>query len=192
MKKIFNLIVLSLLTGQIATADVPSTHGMLLFGDKTLYASHLPMFHAPHNYQYIFKLTLSHGEQTLSKFAEEKTNGQKLFTLVPEVMDLTKVMDGTKKDFQAEIYSGHFERGGTNLGSIQVHVEKTILSAKLNANSAPQEFHEYLAFGENGEYFAAHIIKEKPNFDAITQLNNPTPCSREQIVDEDCVPNQLN
>jgi hypothetical protein len=29
------------------------THGMLLFGEETLYLSHLPMFMSPHNFQVI-------------------------------------------------------------------------------------------------------------------------------------------
>ena len=35
-------------------------HGMLLFSDgDALYASHLPMFHAPHDVQLIFRFTLA-------------------------------------------------------------------------------------------------------------------------------------
>lgn len=28
-----------------------SVHGMLIFGKEKIYASHLPMFHPPHDYQ---------------------------------------------------------------------------------------------------------------------------------------------
>mgnify|MGYP003693773227 CR=1 FL=1 len=35
------------------------THGMLLFGDETLYLSHLPMFMSPHNFQVILAVTLN-------------------------------------------------------------------------------------------------------------------------------------
>ena len=35
------------------------THGMLLFGEETLYLSHLPMFMSPHNFQVILAVTLN-------------------------------------------------------------------------------------------------------------------------------------
>ena len=66
MKKI--LLITALLGGAFnAQADRPSVHGMLLFGKENLYASHLPMFHAPHDYQVIFKLNLSSNTGTVVK-----------------------------------------------------------------------------------------------------------------------------
>ena len=57
--KYFILGLLGLLvSGSMANADVPTTHGMLLFGNETVYASHLPMFHSPHDYQLILELDL--------------------------------------------------------------------------------------------------------------------------------------
>ena len=41
-----------------ASEDKPATHGMLIFGTNKIYASHLPMFHSPHNYQVILELDL--------------------------------------------------------------------------------------------------------------------------------------
>ena len=43
-----------------ATDTRHGLHGMLLFSDGDgLYASHLPMFHAPHDVQLIFRFTLA-------------------------------------------------------------------------------------------------------------------------------------
>ncbi|PIS11621.1 MAG: hypothetical protein COT73_02980 [Bdellovibrio sp. CG10_big_fil_rev_8_21_14_0_10_47_8] len=87
-------------------------------------------------------------------------------------MDLSKVVSGEKTTFSAIIYKGHFERDGQMLGSVQVHVEKIIFSAKLNGQGAPTD-NKYFVFGENGEYFAAHLIQGKPNFDAILSVSHP-------------------
>jgi hypothetical protein len=46
-------------------ADTPATHGMLLFGTKDIWLSHLPMFHKPHDYQVIMSVTLQKNGQDL-------------------------------------------------------------------------------------------------------------------------------
>lgn len=168
------LLTASTIWSAVARADVPTVHGMLLFGDKVNFASHLPMFHAPHDYQLILKLTFqnSSGSQALEKYAAAKLGPQSLFTLVPEVMDLTKIMDGTKTTFKAAIFMGHFERGGQNLGQITVQVDKITFSTKLNAAVNVPE-NKYLVFGEGDEFFAAHIIKGKPSYDAVLQVSKP-------------------
>ena len=155
-------------------ADSPAVHGMLLFGNQATYASHLPMFHSPHDYQLLLKLSLQDqaGGKTLASYEEAKKNATEYFTLVPEVMDLTKVMSGAKTTFPASIYKGHFERGGEMLGEVQVHVERIIFSTKLNGQGVPSE-NKYFVFGGNGEYFAAHLIQGKPNFDAVLSVNQP-------------------
>ncbi len=159
----------------ITQADAPATHGMLLFGDKTAYASHLPMFHKPHDYQLIMKLSLADipRSETLKLYDLKKKSGKTLFTIVPETMDLTLIMNESKKSFTAALYEGHFERGGINLGTVIVQVDKIIFSKKLNPLEAESSV-DYLVFGEKNEYFAAHIIKSKPSFDTILKVSQPT------------------
>jgi len=41
--------------------DRPAVHGMLLVGTNALYVSHLPMFHAPHDYQALAEVALQDG-----------------------------------------------------------------------------------------------------------------------------------
>lgn len=198
MKILKGLLASLLLISGIAKADRPATHGMLLFGDQVTYASHLPMFHAPHDYQLIMKLELLDvGKlKTLEKYKQAKLQGTMLFTLVPEIMDLSKVIDGSKKSFSAEVFAGHFERGGQNLGQVLVKVSKITYSAKLAANqlpSQPFQNESYLLFGEAGEYFGAHLIKGKPSFDAVVSVSQPTkmlnvPCNRRNCPDPIAVP----
>src|SRR5687768_7078544 len=117
MKKM--MLLMMLLLSAISNADMPSTHGVLLFGDKVSYASHLPMFHEPHDYQVILKLALEDLPRSVTvrvHYEESKKNKKNLFTLVPETMDLTEIINGTKTSFMASIYEGHFERGGRDLG----------------------------------------------------------------------------
>src|SRR4030095_17245252 len=53
-----------------ASTDRPSVHGMLIFGTEKIYASHLPLFHAPHNYQIILELELDSSSK--HKFIEDQ------------------------------------------------------------------------------------------------------------------------
>lgn len=145
-----------------AQADVPSVHGMLMFGDKKLYASHLPMFHAPHDYQLILEISVN----------SSVPNSAAQYTLEPQIMDLSKVISGEITSFQAHLYEGHFEKGGINLGSIQVNVEKIIYSKKLDANEKSSRA-KYILFGGEGEYFAAHVIQGQPSFDQIVEISQP-------------------
>lgn len=158
-----------------AKADIPWIHGMLLFGESATYASHLPMFHAPHDYQVILELQLHDipRSETIKSYEFHKDNGEKLFTLVPERMDLTQIIDGTKTEFRAQIFLGHFERGGSSLGPVIVKVKKLIHAHKLDPEAEAKSFSNYLIFGKEGEYFSAHLINSKPSFDAISTVETP-------------------
>lgn len=186
MKKVIASTLLWLVSSGVSFADKPSVHGMLLFGKASTYASHLPMYHAPHDYQAIFKLDLSvdpSDPSTLSRYEKAKET-ESLFTLVPEVMDLTKVMNGSKKSFAAQIYQGHFERGGKELGKVVVQVTKVLVQEKLRTDSGSSS--DFIVFGQNGEYYAAHIIKgnsEQPTYDAVMESSQAfkirqPPCGR--------------
>lgn len=183
-------LLVNLVASQPARADVSSVHGMLLFGGGAsgTYVSHLPMFHAPHDYQLVMSVALDKSSPAAIAFKKLQDAGETLFTIEPKPMDLTLVMSGKKKEFQADLYQGHFERGGNNLGKTVVSVVKIILSEKLNANLNTQDDEEYLIFGGAGEYFAAHKIKGKPSFDQILKVNQPyqldVPHCRTRVCDE--------
>jgi hypothetical protein len=173
MKALLMMITSLLLLAPSAQADKPAVHGMVLFGDKINYVSHLPMFHAPHDYQVILQVKLSqtHGVLTLQNFENAKAQGLTEFTLAPLPMDLTKVMSGELTSFQANLFQGHFEKNGKDLGLVTVNVLKTIVSSKLDPQQT--EKNQYVLFGEQGEYFAAHLINGKPSFDSILSVSKP-------------------
>ena len=87
-------------------------------------------------------------------------------------MDLAKVISEAKTDFSATIFQSHFKRSGGELGTIKVHAELIVFATKLDGNAVPTET-QYLAFGENGKYFAAYLIEGKPKFDNVVRMNQP-------------------
>ena len=61
MKKLYVLIALAIAAGMAGAANATDgVHGMALFGGKDgRYAAHLPMFHAPHDYQVLLPIRLA-------------------------------------------------------------------------------------------------------------------------------------
>ncbi|MBF0314854.1 MAG: hypothetical protein HQK50_02040 [Oligoflexia bacterium] len=154
----------------VVYADPPATHGMLIFGEDNTYASHLPMFHRPHDYQLLMKVSFNAAPELLATYEEIKESTSSYFTIAPTPMDLTQVISGRKKSFLATLFSGHFERDGVLLGAVTVQVEQIIFSKRLDPYEQEDSL-EHIVFGVEGEYFAAHLIKGRPSFDQILSIN---------------------
>jgi hypothetical protein len=149
------------------SSDKPSGHGMLIFGTEKVYASHLPLFRTPHNYQIILELELD-------KTAKQKfISDQKLhpefttYTIDPEKFVLPDKIE-SKGSFKANLYRGHFERGGTKIAdSIQIKIASVIYLKKFNEAETKPVQSTYLLFGNTKEQFAVHQITNKPDFEQI-------------------------
>ena len=95
-------------------------HGMVLFGGSDgLFASHLPMFHAPHDYHVVIALQIASPaiDAAMRKRLAAKPA---LWTLVPEEFELARLAPGATNpltQFKADIVEGHFERGGKTIHS---------------------------------------------------------------------------
>ncbi|MDQ3235232.1 MAG: hypothetical protein M3Q07_25770, partial [Pseudobdellovibrionaceae bacterium] len=88
----------------------PAVHGMVLFGDEQLYASHIPMFMIPHDWQALFKVTLNHTSADalkIYKTAHAPGTPQAMFTLKPKPFLLPELLEGKIKSFKASLYQGN-------------------------------------------------------------------------------------
>ena len=87
--------------------DAPNTHNMLVFGEKTIYLSHLPMFDgvtpdktnytSPHRYQVILKASFHRGAQNLQNIYindRHENADVRIYTLMPEDFILPKLASG--------------------------------------------------------------------------------------------------
>jgi hypothetical protein len=179
MKKYCLLYVLYLLVSGYTYAqhdhaamstDKASTHGMLIFGTNKIYASHLPMFRTPHNYQIILGLVLDAKAQ--QKFiADQKQNPQyTTYTIEPEKFVLPDMI-AKKGTFKANLYRGHFERGGIKIADrITIKIVEVVYFKKFDANAAKQTEASFIVFGNSREQFAIHQISNKPDFEQILQV----------------------
>ncbi|TAE29954.1 MAG: hypothetical protein EAZ92_05325 [Candidatus Kapaibacterium sp.] len=159
----------------VTVSDKPSTHGMLLFGgtaDANIYASHLPMFHSPHDYQVLLRLALPESVHALYKASRQQFPNERVYTIEPEVFVLPEMMRHPRP-FKVQLYRGHFERGGTKIAENVVVEIRTILHVrKFDPQQKRAATSEYFVFGTAKEAFVAHTISAKPDFDQICSVQN--------------------
>lgn len=146
-----------------------AVHGMLMFGAEKIFISHLPLFHAPHDYQVILEVEVPQEKKALYLKAVEQ-NPQSIFTVVPKPFVLATA-NSLPAQIQGDIFLGHFEKGGKLLLSqVLLKIKKNILFQKLNPESSAGNL-KYLLFGSATEKFLAHIIGAKPSFDHIVKVD---------------------
>ena len=187
MKILFYLIVsffeISSIFGQglpPISNDPPSVHGMLVVGEKSVYLSHLPMFHRPHDYQVILEVDIGNAAKTIY-LGDKKAHPQEtVYTLVPESFILPQMVQNPKP-FRAKLFRGHFERGGAQIvNSTTVNIIKVVYFKKFEKETQhPKNLH-YILFGNlEDDLFLVHIITTAPDFDQVLGLK----ASRSQLTD---------
>jgi hypothetical protein len=138
------------------------------------------MFHSPHDYQAILKVTIP--KETQEKYLEHlESSNETVYTLVPESFVLPEMI-ANPKPFTAKIYQGHFERGGKLIASnVLVEIKQVVYFKKFEAKDSEQGFSKYIVFGNQTEQFMAHLITSKPDFDQVIKIK-PVPTPKGQVV----------
>jgi hypothetical protein len=157
--------------------DRPSIHGMLIVGEKTLFLSHLPLFHSPHDYQVLLEARFrSNSGDPRRLYAEDRARtGEKIYTLVPERFVLPEQVTG-RRSFKADIYRGHFERGGVPIAKgVTVDILRVVHFRKLTPRAERPRQLEYVLFGKGDEVFLAHRVIAPPDFDQVLSVTTARP-----------------
>ncbi|MEZ9200473.1 hypothetical protein [Shewanella sp. 10N.286.54.B9] len=171
-------VILSLFLGFIpcitAAQSHYGTHGMILFGGKdALFASHLPMYHPPHNVQMIIQFHFKDLEtdnivkQQLEQLA---LTPSQLWTIVPEPFDLMRLQSAKSKqsspltEFRVDVVKGHFERGGSSQFNGQSIVIEKVLFFKI------LDMEKGLTKAENTQYISVSANQNSANQFLIKQL----------------------
>lgn len=162
--------------------DAPGTHNMAVFGDKTVFASHLPMFDgvdrsgkrftAPHRFQVILALGLP-GEGAVRYAADRKAHpAALLYTLGPEQFVLSRLSTPAPvlTKFRGRMFRGHLERGGPvvpGLAAADLTVTRVVHFREFDPTAAKPKALTYILFGGGGEHYLAHWISGPPDFDQL-------------------------
>jgi hypothetical protein len=152
-------------------------HGMAVFGGREgLYASHLPMFHTPHDSQIVLRFHLADAAAERA-LREELAVRPRLWTFDPETFDLLRLAPGHARplrEFKARFFEGHFERGGKpQPGEQRVVVDEVLLFRRLKAAPRGAATGRYRLVGQGGEWFAFKTLDRRPDFDHIVRLDAP-------------------
>lgn len=152
-------------------------HGMAVFGGReALYASHLPMFHAPHDSQVVLRFHLA--DKTADQALREALAREpKLWTFDPEPFDLLRLAPGHTqplREFKARFFEGHFERGGKPQPQPQrLVVDEVLLFRRLDPTPRAGNVGRYRLIGRGQEWFALKEIARRPDFDHILRVTAP-------------------
>ena len=149
-------------------------HGMAVFGGaEGLFASHLPMFHTPHDSQVIIRFHLADAQLDQSLRATLAQQA-KLWTLAPEKFDLLRLSPKHAtplKQFSASFFDGHFERGGAEkFTNAQVVVDEVLFFKHLSAEKQQSHLAQYHVLGKGKERFLFKEIDQRPDYDHIVAL----------------------
>lgn len=174
-KHLMNYLIAFLLAlascGATAAPSTVGTHGMVLFGGaEGLYASHLPMYHAPHDFQTVLRVRLADGahDAALRARLEQQIT---LWTLDPEKFALDRLAPAASaplKAFKASIVLGHFEQGGTlYLRDAQFLIDEVMHFRQLPMHVRAAPLASYLQFGQPQRRYLVKLIESRPDFDHI-------------------------
>lgn len=159
----------------LAHDDSHGSHGMVLFGDRDgLYASHLPLFRKPHDRQVVLQLRLA--DAKLDQELRARMQGTiALWTIDPERFELSRLDPASPrplKNFAADIYGGHFERGGEKRhAQAQFVVEKVVYAWRLDPAMRANAESRCLPVGK----YLVKRLDSRPDFDHIVALAVPAP-----------------
>jgi hypothetical protein len=181
------IAALALIATSAGAADVTyGMHGMALFGGKDgLYASHLPMFHAPHDYQVVLQVHVADPatDAALRKRLDGKTA---LWTIAPEKFELSRLAPQSAsplKQFKADLVQGHFEQGGkTQYVAATIVVDKVLMFHKLSPEQRAGSSASYVQIGNGRQRYLVKQIDSRPDYDHIVAYRAAPAAATEEIT----------
>jgi hypothetical protein len=187
MRAVAAALALLLAASNAGAADATfGEHGMALFGGQDgLYASHLPMFHAPHDYQVILQVHLADAatDAALRRRLDGKTA---LWTIAPEKFELSRLAPSAAaplRQFKADLVQGHFEQGGkTQFAAATVVVDKVLMFRQLSPAPKANADASYVQIGSGKQRYLVKQIDSRPDFDHIVAYQAATDASTSLIA----------
>ncbi|MFS1425493.1 hypothetical protein [Shewanella sp. 10N.286.48.B5] len=160
-------------------------HGMTLFGGKDgLFASHLPMYHQPHNVQMIMQFHFANEKVENSvrqQLQQQSSSPQQLWTIVPKPFDLMTLhpkMSDELPRLHIEVVEGHFERGGNSQFTAQkIIIDKVLLFSTLNMEkeqpkSASAQYQKIAVSPNSPNQFLIKRLGNRPEADHLLRVLN--------------------
>ena len=148
-------------------------HGMVLVTQgSSIYASHLPLYNKPHDVQLLYKLD----NNDLAVL--QTVRDSQFITIKPKPFNLQRLMRGEKMVIQADLYAGHFERGGMLVyKNISLSFDKQLYVRAFDDIKPSSTKQEYDVVSLQGNYkLYIHRIQQAPSFDHILGVDLVSGC----------------
>lgn len=148
-------------------------HGMVLITQgSSIYASHLPLYNKPHNVQLLYKL------ENKDLAVLQTVRDSQLITIKPKPFNLQRLMRGEKMVIKADLYSGHFERGGMLVyENIALSFDKNLYVRTFDDIKPSSTKQAYDVVSLRGSYkLYIHRIQQEPSFDHILGVDLTSGC----------------
>jgi hypothetical protein len=170
--------------------DPPGVHNFFMFGSKTLYIEHMPMFtEEKHMYQVILRAdlpdTVMRGYRARQGGAHRTpwnlVNSAKLYTL-------PQVKAGTLSTIGVDVYADYSNADAAPTGSpfatdVPLTVREVVHFRHWDFNIPRPQNLTYLLFGRGGEAHLSHYIARDPDFQHIVTLRSaPAWLSADQLA----------
>ena len=196
-----------------AAEDRAATHNMLVFGDQTVFFSHLPMFDglnrartdftSPHRFQVILQAALTPEQMAIYAKDRQAHPEAQFYTIGPEEFVLTRLFEPKaaprKTDFTATVFRGHLEAQPNHpvpgLVDVKVKIAHVMHGRKFDPRASKPAALEYLVFGRGPERFLAHAISAPPDFDHVVKLSALSPDLTDRDLAQDvrvAIPDRKN
>ena len=144
------------------------SHGMAVIGKNHLLLHHMPLYRPPHDRQILTPATFA-DKEIRTAFEKWRQSYDGLISILPENFDLDRLDPDSSNaigSFAADIYEGHFERGGQiKFKSVKFQLGKPIYHRPVIEDAASPPLYTYL---ENGnETYLVADIGPRPGVDEI-------------------------
>jgi hypothetical protein len=181
-------------------------HNMMVFGERSVFLSHLPMFvglcpdrahfETEHRFQFIVEATFEQPRTQrdvteLYKQDRKQHRDIRMYSLGPQQhFALAEIFmppgsGEPRRSFRADVHRGHLERPPEDiikgLGGIDVRIKRVVHAHEFRPDHARPENLEYLLLGTPGELFLVHRIVAPGDFDQIL----PVRVTDQQFSDAD-------
>ncbi len=176
----FSLIVTGCISNQSTSSEHANhsrmgSHGMAVIGTTNLLFHHMPLYRPPHDRQILIPAKFV-DDKTKIAFEKWRQSYSGLVSIVPENFDLNRLEPGSTNaitSFVADIYQGHFERGGQVVfESIEFKLYKPIFHRPVTGDPTSEQVYTYLEHGS--EAYLIRDIGPRPGVDQILGVDLDT------------------
>ena len=169
--------------------DLPGIHNFFMFGSKTLYVSHMPMFTVEkHMYQVILRVALP--DAVMRGYLAGQGPGRTPWNLVNSEQDyaLPQIKAATLTSFRVDVYKDYSNADAAPVGppfakNVPLRVDEVVHFRHFDFNIPRPHNLTYLLFGRGGEAHLSHYIARDPDFQHIVTLGSvPAWLSPDQLA----------